>query len=103
MMDFSQGDMITIDGFHNRIFLIVSNNTFIRSTGFFHVCLIENKMEEGPLHIPVIGRNHTAGIAVCEQIKLIDPGVRACRVVDHIPYGMNMDVSDAIQGMFEYD
>ena len=100
---FSQGDIIKITGFRNNLFLIVSKNAFIRATGVFHVCPIIKELSEGPLHLPVIGAEETRGVVICEQLKMIDPVSRACRKTDRIPYGQIMNVSDALQGIFEYD
>ena len=58
---------------------------------------------EGPLHIKVRGVKDTSGTAICEQLKLIDPSARSCKRIDRVPYHMIMNVSDAIQGIFEYD
>ena len=83
MIDLFQGDIIKIGGFKS-LFMIVSNNAFIQATGVFHVCpVLEN--------------------VLCEQIKLIDPEARNCRRLDRLPYGTVMDISDALQGIFEYD
>ena len=102
MPAFSQGDIIRIHGF-SSLFLIISKNAFIRSTGMFHVCPFLSSVSAGPLHIPADGTNGTSGIAVCEQIKLIDPASRSCFRLDRIPYPSVMDISDALQGIFEYD
>ena len=101
MKEFFQGDIIKISGYKNP-FMIVSNNTFIRSTGMFHVCPLLN-VGEGPLHIYLKGKNETGGTVCCEQIKLTDPAVRACTKIDRISYEQIMNVSDALQGIFEYD
>lgn len=103
MMDFNQGDIIKISGFKGAYFLIISKNTFIRVTGVFHVCPLANQGSEGPLHIAVTGKENTSGVAMCEQIKLIDPQKRNCTRIDRIPYEDIMNISDAIQGVFEYD
>ena len=103
MNAFSQGDMIRIAGFRNQLFLIVSKNAFIQATGVFHVCPAMKKIPEGPLHIPVTGIEGTEGVVICEQVKMIDPEARACKKTDRISYGQIMNVSDALQGIFEYD
>ena len=36
-------------------------------------------------------------------IELIDPAARGCRSTERISYAQLMNVSDAVQGMFEYD
>ena len=58
---------------------------------------------EGPLHIPVKGIKDTSGTAICEQIKLVDPKVRGITRTDRLSYKDLMNISDAVQGMFEYD
>lgn len=103
MNDFSQGDIIKITGFRNNLFLIVSKNAFIRATGVFHVCPVIKDIPEGPLHLPVTGMEETQGVVICEQLKMIDPVSRVCKKLDRISYGQIMNVSDALQGIFEYD
>ena len=102
MTELFQGDIINISGF-KACFLIISKNAFIRKTGLFHVCPVLKEVKAGPLHIPLCGLNENKGTAICEQIKLIDPAQRECRRIDRIPYEQLMNISDAIQGMFEYD
>lgn len=96
-----QGDIIMISGFSCR-FLVVSKNAFIEHTGVFHVCPIIKEEKEGPLHIYVNGKREE-GVVACEQLKLIDPAVRGCNRIDRISYYQLMNISDAIQGIFEYD
>lgn len=102
MGDYTQGDIIKMTGFRQN-FVIVSNNTFIKSTGVFHVCPFLPGYPEGPVHIAATGRQGTEGTAIIEQIKLIDPSVRACRRLDTLPYRDVMEISDALQSVFEYD
>ena len=102
MQGFSQGDLIRIHGFRN-LFLIVSKNAFIRAVNMFHVCPVITEIPDGPLHIPVTGMQQTQGVVICEQMKLIDPLVRPCTRADRIHYGELMDISDVLQGIFEYD
>ena len=103
MKNFSQGDIIAVSGFRN-LFVIVSKNAFIRATGVFHVCPMIPSEASGPLHIRVTGVvQNTESTVVCEQVKLIDPEKRGCRRTDRLPYSDVMEVSDALQGIFEYD
>lgn len=102
MTEFFQGDIIRISGFKVP-FLIISNNAFIRATHVFHVCPFLKEVDAGPLHIISRGVSGTDGTVICEQIKLIDPTVRICHRIDRLPYGSIMDISDAMQGIFEYD
>ena len=102
MIEYYQGDMIKITGFKNA-FVIVSKNAFIKSTNVFHVCPVLKNYPSGPLHIKVVGKEDTDGIVIYEQVKLIDPSVRGCSKIDRLPYDTIMNVSDAVQGIFEYD
>ena len=102
MQGFSQGDIIKINGFRSS-FLIVSKNAFIRAVNMFHVCPLLSGVQEGPLHIHVAGVDETEGVVICEQIKLIDPASRYCKRIDRLSYGTLMNISDALQGICEYD
>ncbi len=102
MKVFSQGDILKIEGYRFR-FLVVSKNAYIRATHTFHVCPMLDSLQEGPLHIGVTGEKGEGGVVPCEQIKLIDPGKRACTRVDRLHYRDIMEISDALQGIFEYD
>lgn len=97
-----QGDILKIEGYRNK-FLVVSNNAYINATGMFHVCPVYENLGEGPLHISVDGAHDTHGTVACEQIKLIDPVARNCSRKDWISYDQIMNISDTIQGIFEYD
>ncbi|MBQ9032348.1 MAG: hypothetical protein IJ106_12990 [Parasporobacterium sp.] len=99
---YCQGDVIRISDYKDT-FLIISKNAFIKASGVFHVCPLIPGIAEGPLHISVNGNHGASGTAICEQIKLIDPAQRNCKKVDYISYAQLMNVSDAVQGIFEYD
>jgi mRNA-degrading endonuclease toxin of MazEF toxin-antitoxin module len=101
--EFNQGDIIKITGYRKQLFVIVSKNAFIKATGIFHVCPMLQGIQPGPLHIPVIGKRNEAGTVICEQIKAIDPKARVCNKIDFLAYEDIMNVSDAVQGIFEYD
>lgn len=101
-MMISQGDLIRISGFQSA-FLVISKNAYIRSSGVFHVCPVFPSAESDPMHIPICGTGGIiSGIAICEQIRLMDPS-RGFRQADRISYYDMINISDAIQGMFEYD
>ena len=102
MIDMYQGDIVRINGFGKRHFVVVSKNAFIKAAGVIHVCPMMDSIPEGPLHIAVTGRNSVSGVVVCEQLKLIDPSARGCSRIDSLQYGDIMNISDAIQGVFEY-
>ncbi len=103
MNDYRQGDIIKINGFGKRSFVIVTKNAFIKATGIFHVCPLMQGIPAGPVHIPVTGNGGEMGTVICEQIKAIDPKARECKKTDWLAYADIMNVSDAVQGIFEYD
>ena len=103
MNDFYQGDIIRISGYKKQLFVIVSKNAFIKATGIFHVCPMIPNIPAGPIHIPVKGKNNKTGTVICEQTKAIDPKARCCNSVDTLAYENIMNVSDTVQGIFEYD
>ena len=103
MNEFYQGDLVKISGFKDLLFVIVSKNAFVKATGIFHVCPMIAGVPAGPIHIQVKGKNGKTGTVICEQIKAIDPKARKCNRVDHLTYEDIMNVSDAVQGIFEYD
>ena len=102
-MLFEQGDIIKINDYRKQLFVVVSKNAFIRATGMFHVCPFLKDYPDGPVHIAAVGNHGTAGTVICEQIKAIDPSTRACSKADYLSYPDIMNVSDTIQGIFEYD
>lgn len=103
MNEFFQGDIIKIAGFKKQLFVIVSKNAFIKATGIFHVCPMLLDVQAGPVHIPVRGKKGESGTVICEQIKAIDPKARGCNRADILAYEDIMNVSDTVQGIFEYD
>ncbi len=103
MNEYYQGDIIRIDGYKKQLFIIVSKNAFIKATGIFHVCPMISGVPDGPIHICVTGKKGESGTVICEQIKAIDPKARGCNKIDYLAYEDIMNVSDAVQGIFEYD
>ena len=103
MIEFCQGDIIKISGYKKLKFVIVSKNAFIRATKVFHVCPLLPDIPPGPLHLSIKGKNGDTGTVVCEQMKMIDPDERGISKIDTLKYEDIMNISDAIQGIFEYD
>ncbi len=102
MTGFSQGDIVKLQGFKDS-FVVISNNAFIRAMDRVHLCLMTTWEKEGPLHIRVKGKNGTEGVVSCEQLRLIDPVSRGMHRIDRLAYRDIIEISDAVQGMFEYD
>ena len=94
-----QGDIITIDGVAYKL-LVVSNQEFNDAGGVI-VCPILKDVEAGALHIPV-DSTRVKGTAVCEQLKFFQLKKRSFRVIGSISFFQVTDISDAIQGIFEF-
>lgn len=98
-MGIEQGDIITIEKVKGR-FLVVSKN-FFNTTEQAILCPIVQDTFVDPLHIE-IKTNETQGIVMCEQIRLIDLRYRGYKKVDRIHYPDIIDITDAIQSIFDY-
>ncbi len=94
-----QGDIITIEGVAYKL-LVVSNQTFNEAGGVV-VCPILKDIDESALHIP-IDCKQVKGTAVCEQLKFFQLKSRSFRIVGSISFFQLTDISDAIQGIFEF-
>lgn len=54
-----------------------------------------------PLHI-VVKTGIVEGVVLCEQMKLLDLRIRGFKKLDHIKYADIINITDAIQGIFDY-
>lgn len=64
-------------------------------------CPIVHNSKSGPLHIWMSVEN-TEGYIQCEKLTLLDLSVRGYQKTGRLPLTEMMNVSDAIQGIFEY-
>ena len=78
-----QGDILKIEKIHHPV-LVVSRNS-----------------APGPLHIWMATKENE-GYIQCEKLALLDLSVRGYMKVDRLPITEMINVSDAIQGIFEY-
>lgn len=98
-MVIEQGDIITIEGLKD-CFLIVSKN-FFNETEQVIVCPIVQNTFIDSLHIE-IKANQVHGIVMCEHIRLIDLRYRGYRNIGRISYLDIINITDAIQSIFDY-
>ena len=94
-----QGDILLIENINVPV-LVVSKDYFNKS-GEIIACPIYNQGEPGPLHID-IGTAKNKGIVHCEKMKLFDMNARGFSKKDRISMDKIIDISDAIQGIFDY-
>ena len=79
--------------------LIVSKD-FFNTSGEIIGCPIVQNSIPGPLHI-WMSTEENEGYIQCEKLALLDLSVRGYKKVDKLPITEMINVSDAIQGIFE--
>ena len=94
-----QGDILKIEKIKHPV-LVVSKD-FFNSSGEIIGCQIIRNSIPGPLHI-WMATSESEGYIQCEKLVLLDLAVRGYKKVDRLPIAEMMNVSDAIQGIFEY-
>lgn len=94
-----QGDILKIENIPHPV-LVVSKDFFNQSGEVIGCPIIEDSME-GPLHIKIDAK-HMTGYAHCEKLKLLDLSVRGSSKLDEITFINKIDITDAIQSIFDY-
>lgn len=100
MVNYEQGDIIKVEGIRNPL-IVVSKDLFNKE-GMAMCCPLFEKTTSHPLHISVSGIDGQSYIATVEQTKLVDISARGYSVISRISYYDVMNVSDALQALFEY-
>lgn len=98
-MAVEQGDIITVERMKGY-YLVVSKN-FFNATQQAILCPIVRNTFIDPLHVK-IQVNDVQGIVMCEQVRLVDLQYRGYTKVDRISYANIIDITDTIQGIFDY-
>lgn len=94
-----QGDILRIEKIKHPV-LVVSKD-FFNTSGEIIGCPIVARSKPGPLHIWMSTEN-AKGYIHCEKLVLLDLSVRDYKKTDRLPISEMMNISDAIQGIFEY-
>ena len=94
-----QGDILKIEKIKHPV-LVVSKN-FFNTSGEIIGCPIIRDSIPGPLHI-WMATEENEGYIQCEKLALLDLSVRGYKKVDRLLISEMMNISDAIQGIFEY-
>ena len=94
-----QGDIIKIEKIQHPV-LVVSKD-FFNTSGEIIGCPIIGNSAPGPLHI-WMSTEENEGYIQCEKLALLDMSLRGYKKVDCLPISEMINVSDAIQGIFEY-
>ncbi len=94
-----QGDILKIEKIKHPVF--VASKDFFNTSGEIIGCPIIDNSTPGPLHIWMSTEN-AKGYIQCEKLALLDLAYRGYKKIDRLPLPEVMNVSDAIQGIFEY-
>lgn len=95
-----QGDILKVEKIKNPV-LVVSKD-FFNETGEIIGCPIFNYNNiESPLHIEIETENRK-GYVQCENLSMLDLNMRGFSVIDRISINYVMDITDTIQGIFDY-
>ncbi|MCC8151230.1 MAG: type II toxin-antitoxin system PemK/MazF family toxin [Lachnospiraceae bacterium] len=99
MFEILQGDILSVEKIPFPV-LVVSKNYFNRGEKVI-VCPIRPESQPGPLHI-YVETQEIKGVAECEQLRMLDLRLRGYRKRGEICMEAIMDITDAIQGIFDY-
>lgn len=94
-----QGDILKVEKIKNPV-LVVSKD-FFNETGEIIGCPIFDYNIGSPLHIAIETENRK-GYVQCENLGMLDLNMRGFSVIDRISINDVMDITDAIQGIFDY-
>lgn len=94
-----QGDILKIEKIKHPV-LVVSKD-FFNTSGEIIGCPIMKDSMPGPLHI-WMSTDENEGYIQCEKLALLDLSIRGHKKIDRLPLSEMMNVSDAIQSIFEY-
>ncbi|SCX05198.1 PemK-like, MazF-like toxin of type II toxin-antitoxin system [Lachnospiraceae bacterium YSD2013] len=94
-----QGDIVKVEKI--KLPVLVVSKDFFNQTGEVIGCPIFQTGEAGPLHIRVKAKE-IEGYVHCEKMNLLDLNARGYSKVDRIHMADVMNITDAIQGIFDY-
>lgn len=99
MVEYHQGDILRIEKIKYPV-LVVSKD-FFNETGEMIGCPIYDTSSKSPLHIPVFTES-IIGEVQCEKLALLDLKVRGYKKLDCIQLSDIINITDAIQAIFDY-
>lgn len=94
-----QGDIVKVERIKSPV--LVTSKDFFNQTGEIIGCPIFYDNVAGPLHIK-IKTDITEGYVQCEKLTLLDLNVRGFSKIDRISMADIINITDVIQGIFDY-
>ena len=98
-IEIHQGDILKVEKIMQPV--LVLSKDFFNTSGEIIGCPIYQKSTLSPLHIPV-SAEEMEGYVECEKLKLLDLKARGYMKVDRISVGDLINITDAVQSIFEY-
>ena len=99
MEQLHQGDLLKIENIRHPV-LVVSKD-FFNSSGAVIGCPVIKDSIAGPLHIWMSVEDNE-GYIQCEKLALLDLSVRGYKRIGRLPLAEMINISDAIQSIFEH-
>ncbi len=99
MLPIRQGDILKVENLKQPV-LVVSKD-FFNLTEQAIVCPIVSQDPDDPLHIS-FQTSKTKGTVLCEQMKLMDFHYRGFLRKDTLSFNDIVNITDAIQSIFDY-
>ena len=95
----NQGEIIRLET--PGITALVLSRAFFNRSGMAVVCPVAAYAPEDALHIPVTGEK-LKGVSLLEHLKSLDMRTRFYERIEVLPYRQIQNISDAVQGIFDY-
>ena len=99
MSEIHQGEILCLE--KPETYILVLSRDFFNRTGMTVVCPLTECASGDALHIAVASEKYN-GTALLEQLRSIDLRARHFRKISEISMNQIQDISDAVQGIFEY-
>ncbi|MGN0484029.1 MAG: type II toxin-antitoxin system PemK/MazF family toxin [Lachnospiraceae bacterium] len=94
-----QGDILKIEKIQKPV--LVTSKDYFNQTEEIIGCPIFHEGVAGPLHIWV-QTEEIEGYVQCEKLALLDLHVRGYKIIGRIKLEDRMEITDAIQSIFDY-
>ncbi len=98
-MEVQQGDVLKVEKIKVPVF--VASKNFFNQSGEIIGCPTLRASTESPLHI-YVEMDENKGYIQCEQMKMLDLRVRGYKKIDRVKLADIINVTDAIQSIFDY-
>ena len=94
-----QGDILWLD--KEEQYVLVLSREFFNHSGMSVVCPLRDNAKPDALHIGISADEYN-GIALLEHLRSLDLQARHYRKISGISYEQIQDITDAVQGIFDY-